>query len=199
MHGLGLAGKAADIAVLRKVTGGSQLAQRGWSALTRAADSSKLWIGISGVMVVVGGGTGRRAAAKGVAAIVASSALANAPVKRTVRRSRPRGLTVAGIARAGRRPRTSSFPSGHAASGFAFATAAGLERPGLLIPLESLAVAVAWSRVQSAQHFPSDVVAGGLLGASSGLIVHRLTTRLRRRDDNEREPLPAASAGCSLP
>jgi membrane-associated phospholipid phosphatase len=183
-----LVGKAADTAVLRKATGGSGPTQRLLPALTRAADSSKLWLGISGVMAVGGGASGRRMAAKGLTAIAATSALANAPLKRLARRRRPQGLTATGITRAGRRPRTSSFPSGHAASGFAFATAAGLERPVLLVPLEALAVAVAWSRVQSGQHYPSDIAAGALVGLSTGLLVHGLAKQIHRGALGETEP-----------
>lgn len=177
MLGLSQAGKAADTAVFRRVTRGPAPVQRVSSGLTRAADSSKLWLALAGAMACVGGTTGRRMAARGTAAIVASSALANAPLKRLAHRPRPRGLRAVGIRRAGRRPKTSSFPSGHAASGFAFATAAGLERRLLLVPLEGLAFAVAWSRVQSGQHYPSDVAAGAVVGLSIGLIVHNVSSR----------------------
>jgi membrane-associated phospholipid phosphatase len=179
--------------VLRKAAGDSGPAQPLLSWLTRAADSSKLWLGISGVMAVGGGAAGRRMTAKGLTAIAATSALANAPLKRLARRPRPHGWKAAGMARAGRRPRTSSFPSGHAASGFAFATAAGLERPVLLVPLEALALAVAWSRVQSGQHYPSDVAAGAVVGLSTGLVVHGLAKRIARGASGERKAKPPRS------
>jgi membrane-associated phospholipid phosphatase len=193
MSGMRLAAEAADTAVLRKAARGSDRAQRGLAGLTRAADSSKLWLGISGVMAF-GGTRGRRMAGDGLAAIAASSALANAPLKRLARRPRPHGFRAAGIKRAGRRPRTSSFPSGHAASGFAFATAAGLERPVLLVPLEGLAFAVAWSRVQSGQHYPSDVAVGAAVGMSMGFVVHAMTRWLiPPRGEVETESAPASS------
>jgi membrane-associated phospholipid phosphatase len=186
LDSLRLLGKTADTALLRKVTDGSGPAQRLLSGLTRIADSSKLWLGISGVTALGGGAAGRRMAAKGLTAIAATSALANAPLKGLARRPRPHGWTAAGMTRAGRRPRTSSFPSGHAASGFAFATAAGLERPVLLVPLEALAFAVALSRVQSGQHYPSDVAAGAVVGLSTGLVVHGMARRIHRAPGNER-------------
>jgi undecaprenyl-diphosphatase len=177
--------KAADTAVLRKAARGSGPGRHVLSGLTRAADSSKLWMGISGVMAFVGGSEGRAMAAKGLSGIVATSVLANAPLKRLTRRRRPHGLTAAGITRAGRQPRTSSFPSGHAASGFAFATAAGLGRPAVLIPLEGLALAVACSRVRSGQHYPSDVAAGAVVGLSAGLVVHGLGRWIDRSRGDE--------------
>ncbi|HEX6886512.1 MAG TPA: hypothetical protein VF143_00285, partial [Candidatus Nanopelagicales bacterium] len=57
--------------------------------LTAAADHSKLWFGTAGVMALVGGSSGRRAALHGVASIAMASALANQPLKRLTRRRRP--------------------------------------------------------------------------------------------------------------
>ena len=49
--------------------------------LSRAADKSKLWLAIAAALAVVGGPTGRRAAARGVLSIGATSALVNLGVK----------------------------------------------------------------------------------------------------------------------
>jgi len=180
MAGSRLVGWAVDTAVLRHAVRGSGATRPALSGLTRLADSLKLWFGIAGVATIIGGRAGRRSATRGLSASVTSSALANAPLKRLVRRSRPHGLAIAGITRAGRPPRTSSFPSGHASSGFAFATAAGLAQPALIVPLESLALAVAWSRVVSGQHYPSDVASGAVVGIATGLLVHLVIERASR-------------------
>ena len=69
-----------------------------------------------------------------------------------------------------------SFPSGHATVAFAFASVVSARSSGWLIPTASytLASLVAYSRVNDRQHFPSDVIAGGLIGAAVGrFIVHR--------------------------
>ena len=69
-----------------------------------------------------------------------------------------------------------SFPSGHATVAFAFASVISARSEGWVIPTASytLASLVAYSRVNDAQHFPSDVVAGGLIGTVVGrFIVHR--------------------------
>jgi undecaprenyl-diphosphatase len=61
-----------------------------------------------------------------------------------------------------------SFPSGHAAGSFAFALfASRLDRRAawFLVPLASL---VALSRVALGVHYPTDVLAGALLGAAMG-------------------------------
>jgi len=66
-----------------------------------------------------------------------------------------------------------SFPSGHTASAFAFATVLILMLPyrwysGLLL---LLAIIVGYSRIYLSQHFPVDVWAGAMIGAFSGVIV----------------------------
>ena len=65
-------------------------------------------------------------------------------------------------------PNSTSFPSGHSASAFAFATAAGSHLPELGGPLRLLAGAVAYSRVHSGVHYPGDAVIGSLIGGTIG-------------------------------
>jgi undecaprenyl-diphosphatase len=69
-----------------------------------------------------------------------------------------------------RRPITSSFPSGHAVTGFM--CAAVLSKGTRAAPLYfGLAALVAASRVYTRMHHPSDVVAGAALGLALGQIV----------------------------
>jgi undecaprenyl-diphosphatase len=73
---------------------------------------------------------------------------------------------------------STSFPSGHAASGFAFASAIGRDQPSLGFALQFLAAAVAYSRVHTGVHYPGDVVVGSLIGAGTGQTVAALMDRL---------------------
>jgi len=63
-----------------------------------------------------------------------------------------------------------SFPSGHATVAFALASVVSARSDGWVIPVASytLASLVAYSRVNDSKHFVSDVVAGGLIGATVG-------------------------------
>jgi membrane-associated phospholipid phosphatase len=81
---------------------------------------------IAAGLAVAGGGAGRRAAVRGILAIGVTSALVNLVVKSTWSRQRP-DRASAGVPRQRkvRMPASTSFPSGHAASGFAFASAIG--------------------------------------------------------------------------
>jgi undecaprenyl-diphosphatase len=71
-------------------------------------------------------------------------------------------------------PRSSSFPSGHAASAFAFAAGAANARPMPLAPLWVLATLVGYSRVHTGVHYPADVLAGAFVGVSAAELVSRL-------------------------
>jgi membrane-associated phospholipid phosphatase len=71
-------------------------------------------------------------------------------------------------------PRSSSFPSGHAASAFAFATGAGNAQPVLSSPLRAVATLVGYSRVHTGVHYPADVLAGAFIGASAAELAGRL-------------------------
>jgi undecaprenyl-diphosphatase len=140
--------------------------ERGLPLLTRAADKSVLWLGISAVLVATGNARARRAAVRGLGSIGVASLLANQVGKRAVPRRRP-DLTPIPDRRVARYvPRSSSFPSGHSASAAAFVLGASLEFPPLAPGLAALGAAVAFSRVYTGVHFPSDVLAGVALGAS---------------------------------
>ena len=61
---------------------------------------------------------------------------------------------------------SSSFPSGHAASAFAFASGVSFALPAVGFPLNLAAAVVAYSRVHTGVHYPGDVVAGAVAGAA---------------------------------
>ncbi len=150
--------------------------------LSGLANHSKLWIGVAGALFALGGRTGRRAALIGLAALGVNSAVVNLPMKVASGRARPDRET-AGVPEQRRvpMPASTSFPSGHSASGFAFAGAVAGSLPGLAIPLRGLAAAVAYSRVHTGVHYPGDVIVGSLVGATVGEATALGARALRRR------------------
>jgi undecaprenyl-diphosphatase len=78
-------------------------------------------------------------------------------------------------------PASTSFPSGHSASAFAFAAAVGDVLVPATVPVHALAAAVAYSRVHTGVHYPGDVVAGSLVGLVVGSLVGRAALRLTGR------------------
>ena len=137
--------------------------------LTGLANHSKLWLGAAAVMATVGGRTGRRVAAAGVVALGINSLIVNVPLKIVARRTRPdRDAAQVPLARQVAMPLSPSFPSGHSASGFAFAAAVGGTLPVTAAPLRLVASAVAYSRVHTGVHYPGDVIVGALIGTTIG-------------------------------
>lgn len=140
--------------------------------LSRAADKSKLWLGVAAVIAVAGGPSGRRAAARGLLTVAVTSATVNLGVKSLYYRPRPdrEGVGVPAD-RHVKMPSSRSFPSGHSASGFAFAMSVGRDLPPLALPLRFLAGAVAYSRVHTGVHYPSDALIGSIIGAGVAEVV----------------------------
>jgi YegS/Rv2252/BmrU family lipid kinase len=172
------------LAYERVISTRSRLLDRTFVTLSRAADYSVLWLGVGGLLALLGGKRGRRAAARGLLSLGFASTLANGPLKLLVQRARP--VLAQTPLRHVRAPRTFSFPSAHTSSAFAFATAVGSEAPVLLVPLVALAAAVGYSRVHTRVHYPSDVLAGAALGVAVGLGAGRLVDAATRRLSDER-------------
>jgi membrane-associated phospholipid phosphatase len=147
--------------------------------LSNAANHSVLWLAIAGGLGLAGGAAGRRAAVQGTVAIGVTSALVNLAVKSAWSRQRPdRAGAGVPVRRNVRMPTSTSFPSGHAASGFAFAAAIGRDQPWLGLALRFLAASVAYSRVHTGVHYPGDAVVGSLIGEGTGQAVAGLIDRL---------------------
>ena len=175
---LGAVDRAVYQAVARTPTGNLDAPVRRRS---HAADHSKLWLAIAAVVAVGGGRRGRRAALEGVVAIGVTSATVNLGVKPIARRRRPERVEPALFGdRHVPMPASASFPSGHAASAFAFAYAVGRHLPALALPVRLLAVAVAYSRVHTGVHYPGDVVVGSVTGAGTAAMVAAVADRAAR-------------------
>jgi undecaprenyl-diphosphatase len=132
--------------------------------LSSAADYSKLSLLAAGVLAAAGGTPGRRAAVSGLGALAATATVVNVLLKPLGRRPRPDRAAVP-VGRHVRMPASRSFPSGHTAAAFAFASGAARELPAASVPLHVLAALVGYSRVHTGVHYPGDVLAGSVLGA----------------------------------
>jgi membrane-associated phospholipid phosphatase len=146
--------------------------------LSSAADYSRLSLAAAALLAVGGGRQGRRAAWRGLVSVGVTATVVNLVVKPILNRRRPdRVAAVVPDARHVNMPRSRSFPSGHTAAGFAFATGAGRVEPWLGPPLALLASAVGYSRVHTGVHYPGDVMAGALCGVSlaelTGIVLDR--------------------------
>ena len=69
-------------------------------------------------------------------------------------------------------PHDSSFPSGHTVNAFAAATAVFLNHKKIGVLALIIAALVAFSRMYAAMHFPTDVLAGIIIGVGTAVLVH---------------------------
>ncbi len=146
--------------------------------LSRAADHSVLWFASAAAIAALGGSRGRRGAKTGIASLALASAFANLVGKPLTTRRRPeREELEVLVSRQVPMPQSSSFPSGHTASAYAFATGAGHAFPALSAPLRALATVVGYSRVHTGVHYPADVVAGAFIGVTAAEVAGRLLER----------------------
>ena len=152
---------------------------RDFERLSRAADHSKLWIATAGALALTAGDRGRRAAVNGLAAVGATSAVVNLIAKPLGGRRRPDRETYnVPVARQVPMPRSTSFPSGHSASAFAFASGVADVLPAA-VPLQLSAALVAYSRVHTGVHYPADVIVGALIGSAVAPLTSALLKRIR--------------------
>jgi membrane-associated phospholipid phosphatase len=102
-------------------------------------------------------------------------------LKLVVRRPRPFAAIVDAPVTLIDHPSSFSFPSGDATFAMGAAVALGAVAPRWRIPALLFAVAVMFERVAVGVHYPSDVLAGALVGIASGLAAPRAMTLVRRR------------------
>lgn len=164
---------AFDTAVERRVDGlrGHPVLDRVMYAASEVGDWSLVWH-LVGCAQAMRPGRSPSSAVRLSVILGMESAVVNGPVKYLFRRHRPAWDAERPRPHRLRVPRTSSFPSGHASSGFAAATVLSEDDP--LWPVYvALAAVVASSRVYVKIHHPSDVIAGAALGVVVGSIARR--------------------------
>jgi membrane-associated phospholipid phosphatase len=145
--------------------------------LSDAANYSRLSLASAAALVAGRGEEGREAAKLGLVSVAATAAVVNIVIKPLGRRERPdpSAHRVPSVRRV-RVPKSRSWPSGHTAAAFAFATGVSDVLPWEGGVLHLLATVVGYSRVHTGVHYPSDVIVGALTGTIvSRLVVDRLT------------------------
>jgi decaprenylphosphoryl-5-phosphoribose phosphatase len=139
--------------------------ERSAQALGRAGNNALVWVVLGIVLVLI---DPSRREAWLICALLGPVAICfNYAIKLVVKRPRP---VLEGLPPLGGTPSSLSFPSAHALSSFAVATAMFRVDPATAGALV-VALALSLGRPYLGMHYPSDVLAGIVLGVGLGLIV----------------------------
>lgn len=159
--------ESADLKLLRamRTRGHSPGLEAAARALGKAGNNGAIWFGL-GVVLAILDSSNREAWV--ICALLGPIAIGlNYVIKLVVKRPRP---VLEGLPPLGGAPSSLSFPSAHATSSFAVATAMTRVDAAAALTLV-LALALSLGRPYLGMHYPSDVLAGAALGIALGLIV----------------------------
>jgi membrane-associated phospholipid phosphatase len=159
--------KQSDLAALRvmRTRWHAPALERAMRLLGKAGNNGAIWLTINLALALAD--PSNREAWLICAALAPVAIGINYGVKLLVRRPRP---VLEGLPPLGGAPSSLSFPSAHATSSFAVATAmTRVDELGALAFL--LAIALAAGRPYLGMHYPSDVLAGAAIGVLLGLVI----------------------------
>lgn len=139
--------------------------------LSFLADKGWCWI-VTGVILLLMHRT-RRTGIEVAVAMLMLYIVGNLILKNVFDRVRPYDLYQSLIPLAAK-PHDASFPSGHSMQSFAAATAIFLNNRKWGTAALILAAGIAVSRLYNGMHYPTDVIAGVLLGIAAGIVSHCL-------------------------
>lgn len=174
--------KAFDINLFMQINHGLHNPFFDWlmPAISKAGQGGLLWVGLGLVLIVIGRPDTKKAALLMLTALVAGYLAGDEVLKQIIQRPRP-FETIAGVNLLVAPPGSYSFPSGHATAAFASSLVLARKIPALFLPVLILACVMAFSRVYVGVHYPLDVLAGSILGATCAALTLKLETIMSRR------------------
>lgn len=155
-------------------------------AITALGNGGLIWIVLAAGLLLMPGH--RKAGAAVLVGLALEVVCCNLVLKPLVARVRPCDINTA-VQLLIARPDDFSFPSGHTGASFAAVSALCASGNRLWIPSLILAVLIAFSRLYLYVHYPTDVLAGAVIGVMAGWIGTKLAdaagrgaaARLRRK------------------
>ena len=147
-------------------------------------DMGALWFGIAFTLIFMGGEK-RKAGYLMLASFALEAVMCNVVLKPSIARIRPNDAL--GLELIIKKPTDYSFPSGHTAAAFASATSLYLsdKEKGKFLFIPAILTAI--SRVYLLVHYPTDVIAGAIIGIISAISVHKADKRAKRKKLKEKK------------
>lgn len=142
--------------------------------LSTIGDAGLLWIGVAILLICMK--KYRKCGLQVAVAMLLTFIVGNLILKNMIHRDRPCWIDPS-ITLLVKSPSDFSFPSGHSMNGFTASVSILLCDKKLGIPAVILAAAIAFSRLYNFVHFPTDVIAGIVIGIVSALFVNYLFQR----------------------
>ena len=142
--------------------------------LSTIGDAGLFWIGVAILLICMK--KYRKCGLQVAVAMLLTFIVGNLILKNMIHRDRPCWIDPS-ITLLVKSPSDFSFPSGHSMNGFTASVSILLCDKKLGIPAGSLAAAIAFSRLYNFVHFPTDVIAGIVIGIVSALFVNYLFQR----------------------
>ena len=147
-------------------------------AITTLGNSGLIWIILAGILILMP--KYRKVGVAVMAGLVLEVVCCNLVLKPLVARIRPCDVNTA-VQLLIARPDDFSFPSGHTGASFAAVAALYASGSRLWIPSLILAVLIAFSRLYLYVHYPSDILAGAVIGIMAGWVGTKLVDVIWRK------------------
>lgn len=138
--------------------------------ITQLGDAGLIWIILS-IGLIIPKKT-RKIGFVMIIALILNGIICNIILKPMLARIRPFDVNTA-VKLLINKPRDFSFPSGHTSASFTAASVLFFRKSKLFVPSLVLAFLISFSRLYLYVHYPSDVLAGLVLGILCGYIGHR--------------------------
>lgn len=151
--------------------------------ITKLGDAGILWI-LSALILLLIPKT-RKTGAAMAAALVLEALFCNLLLKPLVARTRPYDINTA-VQLLIAAPIDFSFPSGHTGASFAAVSALFFRKNRLWIPAAVLSVLIGFSRLYLYVHYPTDVLAGVVIGIFFGWLGSMLIQKIEEKQCKEK-------------
>lgn len=153
-------------------------------AITRLGDGGSLWIVLAIVLLALN--KTRKVGATSALALIITFLTVNVGIKNVVARTRPYEV-IEGLTNLVGKQSDFSFPSGHSAHAFAVGVVILIMMPKKIgVPVFVISILMAFSRLYVGVHYPTDVIAGVVLGTIiafiSVFVVNKICEAWKKRN-----------------